>query len=177
MANNSHGKQIPDTPTQVMELLHELFTKYDRLCRQHGVYKVETVGDCYMACTGVVTENPDHAARMLTFAQDMLETATGMGWPLGGCVRVRIGVHSGRVMSGVVGSIRARYCLFGDTVNTASRMQSTGVVDHIQVSAATYELLEPQQQSCFEPREGVAVKGKGVMHTWLLGPATAQEQS
>jgi class 3 adenylate cyclase len=160
-----------------MELLHELFTKFDRLCLHHGVYKVETVGDCYMACTGVVTEDPAHAAHMVDFAQDMLGTAAGVTWPLGSSVRVRIGVHSGRVTSGVVGSIRARYCLFGDTVNTASRMESTGVADHIQVSSATYEQLDPQQQCCFVPREGVAVKGKGVMHTWLLGPAAAQGQS
>jgi class 3 adenylate cyclase len=119
---------------QVMLLLHELFSKYDHLCSRLGVYKVETIGDCYMACAGVVTEDPDHAQHMVMFGQALLAVAASVTSPLGGSVRIRVGVHSGRVMSGIVGSIRARYCLFGDTVNTASRMESTGVVDRIQVS-------------------------------------------
>jgi class 3 adenylate cyclase len=119
---------------QVMMLLHELFSKYDNLCSQYGVYKVETIGDCYMACCGLLTEDPDHAAHLVQFGQAILAVAAGVTHPTGGTVRIRVGIHSGRVMSGVVGSIRARYCLFGDTVNTASRMESTGVVDHIQVS-------------------------------------------
>jgi hypothetical protein len=118
---------------QVMMLLHDLFSKYDNLCSQYGVYKVETIGDCYMACCGLLTEDPDHAAHLVQFGQAMLGVAAGVAHPSGGTVRIRVGIHSGRVMSGVVGSIRARYCLFGDTVNTASRMESTGVVDHIQV--------------------------------------------
>jgi class 3 adenylate cyclase len=120
-----------------MMLLHELFSKFDNLCSQYGVYKVETIGDCYMACTGLLTEDPDHANHLVEFGQSMLRVAAGVSHPLGGSVHIRVGVHSGRVMSGIVGSIRARYCLFGDTVNTASRMESTGVVDHIQVGGGT----------------------------------------
>jgi class 3 adenylate cyclase len=122
---------------QVMMLLHELFSKYDNLCSHYGVYKVETIGDCYMACCGLLTEDPDHAVNMVQFGQAMLRAAATVRSPLGGTVHIRVGVHSGRVMSGIVGSIRARYCLFGDTVNTASRMESTGVVDRIQVRLPT----------------------------------------
>jgi class 3 adenylate cyclase len=121
------------SPLQVMLLLHELFSKYDHLCKRYGIYKVETIGDCYMACSGLLVDNPDHAQHMVQFAKAMLGAAASVRNPLGGSVHIRVGVHSGRVMSGIVGSIRARYCLFGDTVNTASRMESTGMVDRIQV--------------------------------------------
>jgi class 3 adenylate cyclase len=125
---------------QVMMLLHELFSKYDNLCTQYGVYKVETIGDCYMACTGLLTEDPQHATHLVQFGQRMLAAAASVPHPQGGTVRIRVGIHSGRVMSGIVGSIRSRYCLFGDTVNTASRMESTGKVDCIQVGHSPKDL-------------------------------------
>jgi hypothetical protein len=121
------------TPLQVMLLLHQLFTRYDALCKAHGVYKVETIGDCWMGATGLLSDDPQHASCLVTFGTEMLAAAAGVDSPLGGSVRVRVGVHSGRVMSGVIGSIRARYCLFGDTVNTASRMESTGLPGRVQV--------------------------------------------
>lgn len=116
-----------------MLLLHQLFSRYDNLCRTHDVYKVETIGDCWMGATGLLADDPAHASRMMAFAKDILAAAASVNSPLGGSVRVRVGVHSGRVMSGIVGSIRARYCLFGDTVNTASRMESTGLPGCVQV--------------------------------------------
>jgi class 3 adenylate cyclase len=102
-------------PEAVMLLLHELFSKYDHLCTQYGIYKVETIGDCYMACSGVLVDNPQHAQHMVQFGCAMLAVAASVQSPLGGSVRIRVGIHSGRVMSGIVGNIRARYCLFGDT--------------------------------------------------------------
>lgn len=126
--------------TQVMLLLHQLFSRYDGLCRLHDVYKVETIGDCWMGATGLLTDDPQHAVRMVTFARDILTAAATVDSPLGGSVRIRVGVHSGRVMSGIIGSIRARYCLFGDTVNTASRMESTGLAGCIQVGAYDYSV-------------------------------------
>lgn len=118
---------------QVMLLLHQLFSRYDAICSTHGVYKVETIGDCWMGATGLLTDDPQHASRMVDFGAALVAAAAAVDSPLGGSVRVRVGVHSGRVMSGVIGSIRARYCLFGDTVNMASRMESTGLPGRVQV--------------------------------------------
>lgn len=84
------------------------------MCNAHGVYKVETIGDCYMACTGLLVETDDHAHQLVEFGKAMLQAAATVRNPLGGSVQVRVGIHSGRVMSGIVGAIRARYCLFGE---------------------------------------------------------------
>lgn len=116
-----------------MLLLHQVFSRYDSLCTQYGIYKVETIGDCWMGATGLLADDPLHASRIVAFGRDMLAAAASVDSPLGGPVRIRVGVHSGRVMSGIIGSMRARYCLFGDTVNTASRMESTGVPGRVQV--------------------------------------------
>ncbi|KAG2439161.1 hypothetical protein HXX76_004528 [Chlamydomonas incerta] len=159
-------------PHQVMMMLHELFSRYDAMLEKHHVYKVETIGDCYMAATGLLAEDPDHAAHMMDFATGMLAAASTVLVPLvgHGTVRIRIGMNSGTVMSGVVGSVRARYCLFGDTVNTASRMESTGVAGAIQASEPTYTLLPPEKRAGWQFRGSIEVKGKGPMNTFLYIP-------
>jgi class 3 adenylate cyclase len=154
-------------PEAVMAMLHQLFCRYDKLCERLGVYKVETIGDCYMACTGLLENAPDHAARLVEFGQQMLRAAAAVTSPLGGAVQIRVGIHSGPCTSGIVGSTRARYCLFGDTVNTASRMESTGVPGRVQVSGDTHAQLEATLQARFSPRGEVPIKGKGVMRTFL----------
>ena len=119
-----------------------------------------------MACTGLLEDAPDHAARLVEFGQQMLRAAAAVSSPLGGPVNIRVGIHSGPCTSGIVGSIRARYCLFGDTVNTASRMESTGVPGHVQCSEDTHAQLGALQAR-FRLRGEIPVKGKGTMRTFL----------
>ena len=176
----------------VIKLLDTLFNAFDSLTQKHGVYKVETIGDAYMLVAGHEEESQaDHALRAVHMAADMLEVAHGFKMPNGEPLRVRAGIHSGPAFSGVVGHLRPRYCLFGDTVNVASRMESTSFADCIQLSKSTVECYESQclslQQldaSCAKqtarknstlscqakfiglgPRE---IKGKGEMDTALM---------
>eukprot|EP00891_Asterochloris_glomerata_P004953 jgi/Astpho2/4953/gw1.00070.42.1_t len=160
MANQAH-------PHQVMTMLHKLFTKFDNLCEKYNLYKVETIGDCYMVASGLIFTHTNHARTIVAFADELLRAASTVQMPTGVPVVVRVGIHSGAVMSGIVGQIRPRYCLFGDTVNTASRMESTGLPGRVQVSEDTYHMIGsgPMQ---WEMRDHVDVKGKGRMRTYLL---------
>ncbi|KAG2499502.1 hypothetical protein HYH03_002449 [Edaphochlamys debaryana] len=164
-------------PMEVMRLLNRLYLRFDRLTCAFGIYKVETIGDCYMAAAGLLQPDEDHAGTMLRFAAAMVAAAREVSLPhTGEPVQIRVGVHSGRVMSGVVGSIRKRYCLFGDTVNTASRMETTGQPGRVHVSSATRDLavrspaLAADGRFAFEAREPIEVKGKGRMQTLPASP-------
>ncbi|KAG2434134.1 hypothetical protein HXX76_007861 [Chlamydomonas incerta] len=167
---------------EVQPASNQLYTRLDALLDVFGVYKVETIGDCYMVAgglmkvdeeTGAVTVrsddvDPDHAYRTVQFAKAMLAVAQQVALPTTGePVRLRVGIHSGSAMSGVVGTRMPRFCLFGDTVNTASRMESTGVPGAIHVSAAVRELVPGE---AWEPTGGVEAKGKGTLLTYLLRP-------
>ncbi|PNH05888.1 Atrial natriuretic peptide receptor 2 [Tetrabaena socialis] len=169
--------------------LNDLYTRLDGLLDGFGVYKVETIGDCYVAAgglmrvdeqTGAVTVrsedvDPQHASRTVRFAKvgALLAAAASVRLPhTGEPVRLRVGIHSGPAMSGVVGTRMPRFCLFGDTVNTASRMESTGEAGAIHVSQATRDLCPDEP---WEPTGGVEVKGKGRMLTYLLRSAAEAE--
>ncbi|KAG2453840.1 hypothetical protein HYH02_002047 [Chlamydomonas schloesseri] len=143
-------------PATVMAFLNDLFTRLDALLDAFGVYKVETIGDCYMVAgglmkvdedTGAVTVRSDdvdplHAYRTVQFAKALLRAVGSVRLPTTGePVRLRVGIHSGPAMSGVVGTRMPRFCLFGDTVNTASRMESTGEAGAIHVSKAVFDLV------------------------------------
>ncbi|KXZ54307.1 hypothetical protein GPECTOR_5g392 [Gonium pectorale] len=161
------------TPFQVVTLLNELFTVFDDLVHRNGVYKVETIGDALMCVAGcpVPQEPAANAERIARMALDMVAAVEQFRPSLDGLkLQIRIGIHSGPVVAGVVGRRMPRYCLFGDTVNTASRMESTSLPMCIQVSASTAELLRhlPGSPFVLEHRGPVAVKGKGVMDTYFL---------
>jgi class 3 adenylate cyclase len=156
-------------PDQVVELLDLLFGKFDDLCEDRGIEKVKTIGDAYMAVAGIPRPDPDHAASIVELAFDMQRAATAIAplWPTD--LMLRIGIASGPVVAGVIGRKRFAYDLWGDTVNTASRMESHGLPNRIQVSEPTYELLK-DRYPFGDPNE-MDIKGKGAMPTYfLLGP-------
>nr|UQK61950.1 soluble guanylate cyclase 3 [Choanoeca flexa] len=156
-------------PEEVMTMLNDLFARFDELTTVHGVYKVETVGDAYVVSCGAPDPADDHAERMCRFAIDMVRAASNVISPLDGePLKIRCGLHSGAVMSGVVGDVRPRYCLFGDTVNVASRMESTGLPASIQISYRVVRALPDQDMFNIVTRGRIAVKGKGTMKTFLL---------
>ncbi|EGD75959.1 hypothetical protein PTSG_00667 [Salpingoeca rosetta] len=163
---------------EVMDMLNELFSKFDALCTKHGVYKVETIGDAYMVASGLPKADPRHADVIAAFAVEMVAAAETVISPMDGePINIRVGMHSGRIMAGVVGRERPRYCLFGDTVNVASRMESTGVGGAVQVSYAFIKALPNKDDWNILKRGTVPVKGKGEMKTFfVLGRAGSSMQ-
>jgi class 3 adenylate cyclase len=159
-----HAERSP--PEATVTLLNELFSQFDALTETRGLEKVKTVGDAYMVAGGLPDPMPDHAGAVAELALEMLELATRRRFPDGGPVRLRIGVDSGPVVAGVIGRRRFSYDLWGDTVNTASRMQTTGVPGCIQVTQRTRELLG--ERYVFRERGRIQVKGKGEMLTYFL---------
>src|SRR5947207_1360741 len=160
------------SPAEVVGVLDELFSHFDALAERYGLEKIKTIGDCYMAASGVPSPRPDHARALALMALDMLE-AMRPGGAMGDLgMELRIGINSGPVVAGVIGRKRFLYDLWGDAVNTASRMESHGTPGHIQITQATYELLRDDFEC--QPRGMVAIKGKGEMETWFLVRPHAQ---
>jgi PAS domain S-box-containing protein len=154
------------SPTELVELLNVIFSKFDRLAEQHGIEKIKTIGDAYMVVAGLPTPRPDTAGAIAQMALDMQDAITQLNTELGKTFRLRIGIHSGPVVAGVIGIRKFSYDLWGDTVNIASRMESQGLPGSIQVSATTYERL--RDRYLFEQRSPIQIKGKGEMITYLL---------
>ncbi len=153
-------------PAEVVGILDQLFSHFDTLAERYGLEKIKTIGDCYMAAAGVPTPRPDHARALALMALDMLDamrSSDDVGH-LG--LELRVGINSGPVVAGVIGRKRFLYDLWGDAVNTASRMESHGTPGRIQITRATYELLGDEFQC--EPRGTITVKGKGQMEAWYL---------
>lgn len=151
---------------KVVTLLNEVFTAFDHLATRYNVEKVKTIGDAYMVVSGVPEECADHAVRLAAMGLEMCHEMHRLRQHWGADVQIRIGIHSGPVVAGVIGLKKFIYDLWGDTVNTASRMESSGVPSRVQVSEATYHLLK--DQFSFEPRGVITVKGKGEMRVYLL---------
>jgi guanylate cyclase len=155
---------------EVVGLLDRLFTSFDELVDRFEVEKIKTIGDCYMVAAGVPTRRSDHAQALAELALEMRECAKTC-LPEDADVRLRIGISSGPVVAGVIGRRRFLYDLWGDTVNMASRMESHGTPDEIQITRSTWQLV--RDDFVTEPIGLVEVKGKGEVETWRLVAARA----
>uniref|UniRef100_A0A8C1Y6I7 guanylate cyclase n=1 Tax=Cyprinus carpio TaxID=7962 RepID=A0A8C1Y6I7_CYPCA len=156
-------------PIQIVNMLNAMYSRFDRLTNIHNVYKVETIGDAYMVVGGVPVPTDTHAERVANFALGMRIAAREVTSPITGQpIQIRVGLHTGSVLAGVVGDKMPRYCLFGDTVNTASRMESHGLPDHIHLSPFTYSVLKDKGNFEITERGEIEVKGKGLMRTFFL---------
>ncbi|XP_053137350.1 receptor-type guanylate cyclase gcy-4-like [Hemicordylus capensis] len=160
-------------PLQVVEMLNNLYICFDTRIESYDVYKVETIGDAYMVVSGLPERNGmKHADEIAKMSLDLVAAVRQVVIPHKPTdkLQLRAGIHTGPCVAGVVGHKMPRYCLFGDTVNTASRMESTSLPQKIHISSATYLALLVDDAYDIEPRGEIEVKGKGSMKTyWLLG--------
>ncbi|MBK7218505.1 MAG: adenylate/guanylate cyclase domain-containing protein [Candidatus Promineofilum sp.] len=150
----------------VVELLNDIHSAFDAIVARHGLEKIRTIGDGYMVVSGVPTPRPDHAHALVDTALEMLAFVRAWPSPHADRVRHRIGINSGAIMAGVIGRAKFSYDVWGDPVNVASRMESSGLPDCIQVSERTYELIKAD--FICHPRGTIEIKGKGEMRTWLV---------
>nr|WP_017662039.1 adenylate/guanylate cyclase domain-containing protein [Baaleninema simplex] len=156
------------SPVEIVNLLNQIFSIFDRLAEKHGLEKIKTIGDAYMVAGGLPVPRDDHADAIANMALDMLDAIESFQPYSDTPIQIRIGINSGAVVAGVIGIKKFIYDLWGDTVNVASRMESTGIPGRIQVTGDTYHRLT--DRFMFEERGLVSVKGKGEMTTyWLVG--------
>ena len=163
------------TPKELVRDLHECFSAFDHICEKHGLEKIKTIGDAYMAAGGLPTPNTTHATDVINAALEIrdfisqgkvLKIANGLPY-----FEIRIGIHTGPVVAGIVGVKKFSYDIWGDTVNTASRMESSGEVGHVNISEATYDLVQAGPGLHFTPRGKVQAKGKGDMEMYFVEKA------
>ncbi len=153
-------------PADVVTLLNGLFTRFDVAAGELGIEKIKTVGDAYMAVCGLPVPVPNHAERMVRMAIRMVHITREHAMEHGVSMKLRVGINSGPVVAGVIGKSKYIYDLWGDTVNLASRMESGGIPDSVQVTRPVYEKLK--DQFVFEARGEIEVKGKGKVEAWVL---------
>jgi class 3 adenylate cyclase/ligand-binding sensor domain-containing protein len=160
------------SPRELVKDLNECFSAFDLICEKHGIEKIKTIGDAYMAAGGLPSPDTKHAINVLKAAfemRDFIEVGKkkkiAAGLPY---FEIRIGIHTGPVVAGIVGVKKFQYDIWGDTVNTASRMESSGEVGKVNISQAAYEFLKGDSQFAFERRGTIEVKGKGEMEMWFV---------
>lgn len=155
-------------PAALVDLLNQIFSRFDRLAESHGLEKIKTIGDAYMVAGGLPIPRPNHAEAVAEMALEMRAEIAQFQRVDRLPFQLRIGIHTGSVIAGVIGIRKFIYDLWGDTVNVASRMESQGLPQRIQVSATSWELLKHAYR--FERRGPIKIKGKGEMVTyWLIG--------
>jgi len=155
------------SPARILEILNDLFSAFDALAKRLKLEKIKTIGDAYMVAGGLPEENPNHAIAVAEMALGMIKAVHEAGKRFGEKLEVRVGIHSGEVVAGIIGRHRSIYDVWGDTVNTASRLESSALPNRIQISESTYKKVVGTF-SCV-PRGSVEVKGKGAMATYFLG--------
>lgn len=153
-------------PLRLIDLLSQVFLRFDQLAEKYQVEKIKTIGDAYMVISGAPVECVDHAQRIAEMAFDMKEALQEVGVKTGLDLNMRIGIHTGPVVAGVIGSAKFSYDLWGDTVNLASRMESTSKPNTIQVTLETQQLIKDNY--VFSEKYSVDVKGKGLVETYAL---------
>ena len=155
------------SPGEVVAMLDSIVKDFDRLATKHGLEKIKTIGDCYMVAAGIPEPREDHAAAAAAMAVDLLAAVTDFNQANDAALQVRVGLHCGPVVAGIIGEQKFAYDLWGDTVNTASRMESHGVPGEIQVTQDFLDQL-PTGSYQTEARGEIPVKGKGSLQTFLL---------
>ena len=155
------------TAHETVEMLNGVFIAFDDAIEARGLEKIKTIGDAYMVASGVPNTRDDHAAELVRLAHDLFRILEEYNAREGYSLSLRVGINCGPVTAGVIGKRKFSYDLWGDTVNVASRMESTGIPGRIHVSEAVAKAAE--DAFLFEPREEITVKGKGTMRTYLCG--------
>lgn len=169
------------TPEQILEMLDDLYTIFDTILDNYDAYKVETVGDAYMVASGCPNYTDLHAEVIADFSLELVDTVEKkfiIRHKPEQKLKIRVGIHSGPIVAGVVGSKMPRYCLFGDTVNTASRMESNSEAMKIHCSDTTSKILRDSKRFILEERGNIDVRNRGPMKTcWLIGQKTESAEN
>ena len=153
-------------PAQLVTMLNEIFTSFDRLAEQHGLEKIKTIGDSYMLVGGLPVARPDHAAVVARMSLEMLEAIAAINRANRSEFAIRIGINTGPVVAGIIGRKKFSYDLWGATVNLASRIEAAGQAGRVHVSASTYEAA--RERFSFSERGVITCKGVGEVHTYFL---------